>query len=59
MSDETDFHEKMWKILNLQADTSLKLAQTRYEPWKVAISGMTAGGALVASTIAIVKLFGG
>jgi hypothetical protein len=33
------------------------LAQTQAEPWKVAIGGMAAGGALVAGTAALIKLF--
>jgi hypothetical protein len=35
----------------------LKLAQTQAEPWKVAIGGMAAGGALVGATVALVRLF--
>jgi len=60
MSDTTpqqDAVEKAWKLLNLQADTMLKLAQTQAEPWKVAIGGMAAGGALVAGTAALIQLF--
>jgi hypothetical protein len=49
--------EKAWKLLNLQADAMLKLAQTQAEPWKVAIGGMAAGGALVGATVALVRLF--
>jgi hypothetical protein len=50
--------EKSWKILNLQADTILQLAQTKTEVWKVAVGGMAAGGALVAATAALMKLTG-
>lgn len=50
--------EKSWKILNLQADTILQLAQTKTEVWKVAVGGMAAGGALVAVTAALMKLTG-
>ncbi len=52
MSDIADAQreviEKAWKVLNLQADTRLKLTQARTEIGKVA-----AGGALVAATAAI------
>ncbi len=48
---------KAWKVLNLQADTILKLAQARTEIWKVAVAGMAVGGALVAGTAALIKLF--
>jgi hypothetical protein len=50
--------EKSWKIMNLQADTILQLAQTKTEVWKVAVGGMAAGGALVAVTAALMKLTG-
>lgn len=50
--------EKAWKVLNLQADSALKLAQAKTETWKVVISAMTAGGALVAAGAALMKLFG-
>jgi hypothetical protein len=43
-------HEKAWKRLNIQVDTMLKMAETRYGPWKVGFTGMAAGGALVAGT---------
>ena len=49
--------EKAWKVLNLQADTILKLAQARIEVWKVAVAAMAAGGALVAGTAALAKIF--
>jgi hypothetical protein len=61
MSDQTqtaaDFQEKMWKILNLQADTMLKVAQTKTETWKVVVSSMTAGGAIVVALVALLKAF--
>jgi hypothetical protein len=49
--------EKAWKVLNLQADTLLKLSQTRTEVWKVAVGAMAAGGALVAATAALTGAF--
>jgi hypothetical protein len=49
--------EKAWKLLNIQANTMLKLAQTRTELWKLAVAGMAAGGALVAGTAAVIKMF--
>ena len=42
-----DFEEKILKIASLQADTTLKVAQTRFEPWKVVISGVGAAGVLL------------
>ncbi len=42
-----DLEEKILKIANLQADTTLKEPQTRFEPWKVVISGVGAAGVLL------------
>jgi hypothetical protein len=58
MSEQSEFEEKMWKVLNLQADTLLKLSQTKTEVWKVVISGATAGAALLAAGAALEKIFG-
>jgi hypothetical protein len=55
---DLDTTEKLWKVINLQADTALKQAQTRYEPWKMIISAMAAGGALVGGTVALMKVLG-
>ena len=44
MSAELDLAEKYLKIANLQADTALKETQNRFEPWKVVVSAMAAGG---------------
>jgi len=44
-------------VLNLQADTLLKLSQTRTEVWKVVVGAMAAGGALVAATAALTGAF--
>ncbi len=42
-----ELEEKILKIANLQADTTLKQIETRTEPWKVVVGGVAAGGALV------------
>jgi hypothetical protein len=61
MSDATHEQQdailKAWKVLNIQADTILKLAQAKTEPWKMVLSGVTAGAALIAATIALTKVF--
>lgn len=61
MSDTTHEQQdailKAWKLLNLQADTMLKLAQTKTEPWKMAVGGVGAGAALFAAAFAFAKLF--
>jgi hypothetical protein len=56
MSDQQDAIEKAWKVLNLQADTLLKLSQTRTEVWKVVIAGLGTGAALLAAGFALAKL---
>lgn len=48
-----DRWERIIKIENLQADTALKQAQTKYVPWQIWGTGATAGGALVAALIAV------
>ena len=48
-----DLEEKILKIANLHADTTLKEAQTRFEPWKVVISGVAAVGVLMGASGAI------
>jgi hypothetical protein len=45
----------MWKLFNVQADTAIKMAQTRYEPWKVVISAMAAGGVLGGAIVALLR----
>jgi hypothetical protein len=52
---ETEALEKMWKLFNLQADTALKMVQTRYEPWKVVISAMATGGVLGGAFVALLR----
>lgn len=50
--------ETAWKIINLQADTAVKLEQGRYEGTKVLVAGLTSGAAIVAATVAAIKIFG-
>jgi hypothetical protein len=45
----------MWRLFNLQADTALKMAQARYEPRKVVISAMAAGGVLGGGFVALLR----
>ena len=52
---ETEAIEKMWRLFNLQADTALKMVQTRHEPWKVVISAMAAGGVLGGAFVALLR----
>ena len=46
MSAELDLAEKYLMIANLQAETALKETQNRFEPWKLVVSAMAAGGVL-------------
>ncbi len=46
MSAERDLAEKYLKIAILQADTALNETQNRFEPWKLVVSAMAAGGVL-------------
>ena len=46
MSAELDWAEKYLKIANLQADAALKETQNRFDPWKLVVSAMAAGGVL-------------
>ena len=51
-----DLHEaleKAWKLLNLQADSMLKREQRRIELWKITVSAMGAGAALLVAGAAI------
>jgi glycerol dehydrogenase-like iron-containing ADH family enzyme len=50
---QRDFNEKAWKVLNLQADTMLKIAQHQTEFWKVAVSAVTSAAALLGAGAAI------
>lgn len=50
---EREAVEKAWRLLNLQADTMLKRAQTRTQVWKVAVGAFVADGLLVALTAAL------
>lgn len=40
--------EQAWRIVNLQADTLNKMRQTMLAPWTLVVSGIAAGGGLVA-----------
>ena len=44
--------ETAWKIINLQADTALKVKQTKHEAAKVVIAAMM----MVAGLVALFKL---
>jgi hypothetical protein len=60
MSDTADdlAHDKLRaEINNLQADALKKLMETRLAPWQVAISGMTAGAAIVGAVVAVMKFW--
>jgi len=47
---EREAIEKAWRLLHLQADAMLKLAQARTQVWKVALAAFIAGGLLVLVT---------
>ncbi len=55
--EQMAFNEKSWKLLNLQMDTLLKDAQRNTEVWKVVVSSMTAGAAVVVALVAVLKAF--
>jgi len=44
---QRDADERFWRLLILRVDTVLKAEQHRWEPWKVVIAAMAAGGGLV------------
>ena len=46
MNAELNLAEKYLKIASLQADTALNEMQNRFEPWKLVVSAMAAGGVL-------------
>jgi hypothetical protein len=50
---EREAVEKAWRLLHLQADAMLKLAQARTQVWKVALAAFIAGGLLVLLTAAL------
>jgi hypothetical protein len=54
--EQRDFMLKSWKLLNLQADTLLKLSQARAVPWQLVTGGATAGAALFAAAFALAKV---
>jgi hypothetical protein len=54
--EQRDFMLKSWKLLNLQSDTLLKLAQARAVPWQLVTGGATAGAALLAAGFTLARL---
>lgn len=48
-----DLTEKVLKIANLQADTALKQAQTKFVPWQIWTAGLTSGAAVVGAAVAL------
>jgi hypothetical protein len=52
-----DIREKIAHIDQMLADHDRKRQEIRYQPWLAFISGMTAGAAIVAATIAATKVF--
>jgi hypothetical protein len=46
-------------LANKDADTQYKRGLLRFEPWKIALTGMAAGGALVAALVTLLRAFGG
>jgi hypothetical protein len=55
--EQQDAILKAWKVLNLQADTVLKLSQAKVIPWQLVIGGITAGAALFAAAFAFARIF--
>jgi hypothetical protein len=53
-----DVREKLAHIDQMLADHDRKRQEIKYEPWAIALSGMTAGAALFAAGAAFMKLFG-
>jgi hypothetical protein len=50
---EREAIEKAWRLLHLQADAMLKLAETRTQVWKVAVGAFIAGALVAAVTAAL------
>jgi hypothetical protein len=59
MPDTINMREKLARIDRMLADHDRTRQETRFPPWALALSGMTAGAALFASGAAFMKLFGG
>jgi len=47
------------RINNLQADMNKKQAEIRIAPWQMATGGFTAGAAILAAVLALLKYLGG
>ena len=56
--EDLDYREQIASIDQRLADAARKRQDVQYKPWKVAILGMTAGGALFAAGAAFIKLLG-
>ena len=52
LTSEQELLEHEWKVANMSADTRLKLAQARLEPWKVIVSAIGAGIAGIGVVVA-------
>ncbi len=61
MSDvvvDMNVQEQIARINQLQADAARKQQETRLAPLALVISAMTAGGGIVAATVALMKVLG-
>lgn len=56
---DLDLHEKLLKIVNLQVDSQLKLAQRAFLPWQFMLSAValafTAGAGLMAAVFTLAR----
>jgi hypothetical protein len=58
-AENLDYREQIAHIDQMLADAARKHHEIRLAPWVLALSGMTAGAALFAAGVALMKLFGG
>ncbi len=56
--DFTEQDGRNAKVRNLEADTMLKLEQSRWEPWKVVTTAFAAGVAFTGALLALFKALG-
>lgn len=54
---ELNIREQLVRIDRQLAETDKLRVDTRFVPWHFLVGGITAGGALVAATAAVVKVF--
>jgi len=54
---ELDLQEQLASIRRHMAEIDQRQTETRLEPWKVALGGVTSGAALFAAAAAFTKLF--